>query len=201
MTDTTPTTDASTERPEFPWVIRGVSLNVVRTTTEALLHYDRPSGSFKIVEHGTQGKLVEHAVTTNKNRYDVYFDDYSCGLLQAQWDGWDPQPNCPHAHLTLGTPTYPHCNNVLCWNYVDRDKEPEWVLAGEVTTYVPGFYKFFPALQPLAGLPKGNRVRRREHNRSDVTHGRSKWEYNLADLRAAVAKRKAAEEQKGTVTQ
>jgi hypothetical protein len=109
--------------PEFKWVAKGLMLDQVRLMVNELLRTDQPSGSFKIIENGTFNKKVDHAVMIKHDRYDMYFDDFSCGLLQAAWDGWDPQPNCGHASLDgIHSRWYPHCSEMTCWNYLNKNQ-------------------------------------------------------------------------------
>lgn len=112
------------ETPEFKWVARRLTRNGVQRHVDALLlNGTGPTGSFKVVENGTRGKNVSDSVALKHDRYDLYFDDFSCGLLQAMWEGWDPMPNCYHA--TLGSTWYPHCAEMTCWNYVNRSQHKQ----------------------------------------------------------------------------
>lgn len=66
-------------KQEFTWVSRSLHLDAVRRMVNELLHFDQPSGGFKIVPHEHDGQM-----------YDMYFDDLSCSYLQEAWEGWDP---------------------------------------------------------------------------------------------------------------
>lgn len=104
------------KHPEWPWVARNVDHKVVRAMVNELLHFDKPSGSFKIVDvsdHEQAGRRRTE-YEADKDRYSVYFDDYSCGLLQAAWEGWDPEPNYNCGHKKYANTE--HCIQINCWN-------------------------------------------------------------------------------------
>lgn len=90
--------------PEFPWVSRGLTINEVRRMVNELLHFDKPSGAFKVLPHEHDGQM-----------YDMYFDNLSCNYLQEAWEGWDPDDKVRCGHPTFGSSDY--CAEMSCWNY------------------------------------------------------------------------------------